>query len=195
RFRTVIEILLEGPAKNALGTRTMTHLLDRLRDAAGAPVLLRGAGDSFSAGLNLREVAALDERGMERFLRQLEECFAALYLYPGPTVACINGHAIAGGCVLALCCDHRVASSAPEIKIGLNEVALGLRFPPRTLAIVRDRVPRRHRAEVFLGAGLFSPARALDLGLLDEVVDDAPAVAHARLAALAAHPAKAYADT
>src|SRR5436190_21503186 len=127
----MFEITMEGPAKNALGTAMMTFLLDQLREAAGRPVLLSGSGDAFSAGLSLKEVASLDAEGMLGFLGLLERCMSALYLYPGPTVALVNGHAIAGGCVLTLCCDYRISTSSPRTRIGLNEVALGVRFPPR----------------------------------------------------------------
>jgi enoyl-CoA hydratase/carnithine racemase len=120
---------------------------------------------------------------------------AALYLYPGPTVAAVNGHAVAGGCVLALCCDHRVATTSPATRIGINEVAIGLRFPPRVLAIVRSRVPRRHRERVLLGGSLLSPADALSMGLVDEIGDDPMALARQRLRALGANPSQAYAQT
>jgi enoyl-CoA hydratase/carnithine racemase len=189
----MIEIRMDGPGKNSLGTAMMTFLIERLRDAAGAPVLLTGAGDAFSAGLNLKEVAGLDEAGMLAFLRLLEDCMSAVYLYPGPTVAAVNGHAIAGGCVLALCCDHRVMTKEPRAKIGLNETALGLRFPPRVLAIVRARLSRRHETRVLLGADLVGAEGALSLGLVDEIADDPVAAARARLQVLASHPAEAYA--
>src|SRR5689334_8594507 len=101
----MFEITLNGPGKNALGTEMMRWILARLDEAAGRPVLLTGAGDALSAGLHLREVAGLDAAGMLAFLRLLEACMSALYLYPGPTVAAVNGHAIAGGCVLVECCD------------------------------------------------------------------------------------------
>ncbi len=191
----MFEIQMQGPAKNALGTEMMTFLLEKLREAAGAPVLLTGTADAFSAGLNLREVEGLDARVMRTFMELLEATMAALYTYTGPTVACVNGHAIAGGCVLTLACDRRVASTNPKIKIGLNEVALGVRFPPRTLAVVTARVPRSHHEEVILGAGLFSPPGALRLGLVDELADDALTVARARLAALSANPKAAYPAT
>ena len=189
------EIRLEGPGKNSLGTTLLTSLLDQLREAGGEPVLLTGAGDAFSAGLNLKELHALEGEAMFEFLKLLERAVAALYLYPGPTVALVNGHAIAGGCVLTLACDHRVAAANPKMKIGLNEVALGMRFPPRILAMVKQRVPQQFHTPVLLGAGLFDPAGALRLGLIDEVAEDARAVAEARLAALGASPGQAYALT
>src|SRR5574342_806150 len=132
------EIVISNPAKkNATSTATR-EALARDRAAAGnAPTLLTGAGNVFSAGLDLEEVASLDAARARRLLDALEGVVEALFLHPAPTVALVNGHAIAGGCVLALCCDHRVAPHVPGVRIGLNEVALGLEFPPRTLAMIR----------------------------------------------------------
>lgn len=192
------ELTLNGPAKNALGTSMLNFLRDGIREAAGRPILLSGAGGALSSGLNLKEIASLDAAGMERFLKLLEDALVALYTYPAPTVARVDGHAVAGGCVLALCCDHSVGVNDPRARIGLNEVALGLRFPPRILGLVRDRVPPQRHTEVLLGAGLYDPAGALRVGLLDELCPDvttASARALEKLAALAAHPAQAYADT
>ncbi len=109
----------------------------------------------------------------------------------------MNGHAIAGGCLLSLCCDWRVAVADPKSKIGMNEVALGVLFPPRVLEIVKRRVPWRYLEEVVLGAGLVDPANALRIGLVDEVFpkEEARAVAEKRLAARVALPAEAYAAT
>jgi len=92
----VVEIKLDGPAKNALGTEMILYVTEALQAAGGKPVLLTGTADAFSAGLDLKEVASLDASGMATFLRRLEEMAAALYCYPGPTVALVNGHAIAG---------------------------------------------------------------------------------------------------
>jgi Delta3-Delta2-enoyl-CoA isomerase len=192
----VVEVKLEAPGKNALGTEHMQRVLAELRAAGGAPVLLTGAGDAFSAGLNLKEVASLDTPGMEAFLRLLGDLTRELFDYPGPTVALVNGHAIAGGCVLALCCDLRVGVPNPRAKIGLNEVALGLRFPPSILKILAHQLTPSGQNRVILGAGLHSPADALALGILDLLPADAEAAAseaRASLAALAAHPAAAYA--
>src|SRR5262245_9349226 len=126
----MVEITLNGPGKNALGAQMMDFLLQELERAKGEPVFITGAGDAFSAGLNLKEVAGLDARGMESFLRTLEALYSALYTYPGPTAAAVNGHAIAGGCLVAMACDIRICTRDPKVRVGLNEVALGLQFPP-----------------------------------------------------------------
>jgi enoyl-CoA hydratase len=191
----MVTLTLDGPGKNALSTALMESVLARLRDAAGEPVLVTGAGDAFSAGLDLKEVAALDLAGAERFLGTLERMVEALFMYPGPMAACINGHAIAGGCVVALCAEHRVLAARPTLRIGLNEVALGVQYPPKVLAVVRHRVPPRSLERVVLEAGLYDPETALSLGLADEVADDAPAVALRRLETAARHPRDAYAAT
>jgi len=187
------EIVLSAPGKNAINSALMREVLAQLAEGRGEPLLLTGAGDAFSAGLNLKEVLSLDGDDMARFLALLEELTRTLYEYPGPTVALVNGHAIAGGCVLALCCDHRVAPATGKARIGLNEVALGLRFPPAVMKLAKARVPERALARVILGAELVDAATALELGLLDEVAQDASTRAGERLAQLASHPPDAYA--
>jgi enoyl-CoA hydratase/carnithine racemase len=192
---TSARLVISAPGRNALSTDLMQQLLAGLRAAAGRPLLLLGSDGAFSAGLNLKEVGGLDRSGMTRFLLLLDDLVEALYEYPGPTVACVDGHAIAGGCVLALCCDWRVAADRPELRIGLNEVALGLEFPPRILALARDRVPRRHLERVVLEAGLHDPRTARELGLVDEVSSQPLAAAEAALARLATAPAATYTAT
>lgn len=185
---------LDGPGKNALGSVMMGFLTEEAAKAGGGPWLLTGAGDAFSAGLDLREVGRLDTDGMTAFLTQLEQMVATLWTYPGPTAAAVNGHAIAGGCVVAACCDHRVGAPGRG-RIGLNEVAIGLRFPPNVWHVVTQRTPAQHHAEVLLGAGLFTPDEALRLGLVDALADDPVAAASAWLTRVGKHPADAYGAT
>jgi enoyl-CoA hydratase len=173
----------------------MQDVIRQLRAAGDRPLLVIGTGDSFSAGLNLKEVAASDAAHMARFLALLDEMVAALFAHPAPMAACVNGHAIAGGAVIALCAEHRVAIDEPAARIGLNEVALGLEFPPRILRLAQYRIPPQSRESVLLGAGLFDPRHAAALGLVDEVASDPEAVARAWLEAAARHPADVYAAT
>ncbi|MFO0554477.1 MAG: enoyl-CoA hydratase/isomerase family protein [Polyangiaceae bacterium] len=192
----MVDVVLAGPGKNALSTSVMRAALTALRAAAGEPVLLHGAGDAFSAGLNLKEIASLDAAGMTSFLELLDELIVALLTHDAPVVAWVNGHAIAGGAVLALACDERIgltAESATACRIGLNEVAIGLTFPPRVLRLAAARLSPQHHARVLCGADLFSPSEALSRGLLDALADEA--TARARLSALAAHPRAAFVAT
>ncbi|NCG19412.1 MAG: hypothetical protein GWP91_10425 [Rhodobacterales bacterium] len=189
----MVTITLDGPAKNALGTDMMRSIVSQLQAADGQPVLITGSGDSFSAGLDLKELVRLDEAGMTTFLHDLDALVDALFRYSGPTAAAVNGHAIAGGCIVALCCDVRIGTTAQGARLGLTEVALGLRFPPRTLEMVVYRLPHRWVEEIIMGAALHSPKDALRLGLVDTLSDDCVGEATRRLKALSRHPADAYA--
>ena len=191
------EIKRAGPGKNALGFEMMQFVADELVKAGNQPVLLTGDGDSFSAGLNLKEVLEADSAGMDRFLRLLNHMTLALYTHPAPTVAWVNGHAIAGGTVLALCCDYRIGTRNPKSRLGLNEVAIGLRFPPMVLAIVRAQLAQPHTDTILLGAELHGSQEAQRLGILHELADDADGLerARARLALLGSYERRAYAGT
>ena len=91
--------------------------------------------------------------------------------------------------------DYRVATRDPKTRIGLNEVALGVQFPPKVLGMTRRRVPPRSLERVVLEAGLHDPETAYALGLVDELADDCLGTARARLERLAAHPRAAYVAT
>jgi enoyl-CoA hydratase len=188
----IIELIIDGPGRNALGAALMASLISRIQTANGRPLLVTGAGSTFSAGLNLKEVAALDQPGMKQFLGLLDDLIDALYNYPGPTVAHVNGHAIAGGCILTLCCDLRIIAQDPAIRIGLNEVPLGLEFPPKLIELVRRRVSRRWIDRVILEGALHDPQTAYRIGLVDEVSSDAAGAAGAALARLAGSPRGEY---
>lgn len=191
----MIDVILEGPGKNALGTPVMQKAINDLKQAKGEPVLLKGAGGTFSAGLNLKEIATLDPDGLTTFLGLFDELVVSILSHDAPVVACVNGHAIAGGCVLALACDMRVCTADEGARIGLNEVALGLVFPPRVLKLARARLAPSHLSRVLLEAGLYGPAEAYRLGLVHEVADDAEAAARKLLGTLAEHPRHAYVET
>lgn len=186
-------IVLSGAGKNALSISVMQRALAELRAANDEPILLTGDGDAFSAGLNLKELSTLDVEGMSTFLYALEELVKSLYEHPAPVVAWVNGHAIAGGCILALCADLRVMTARPGVRIGLNEVALGLRFPPLTFAMVRARLGVPALERVLLEAELHPAETAKALGLVDLVGEEADA--RNALAKMAAHPRDIFAAT
>jgi enoyl-CoA hydratase len=184
-------ITLSAPGKNALSGELMAWIVEQIAQGGGEPLLITGAGDAFCAGLNLKEVVTLAPSGMERFLDALERMVDALYGYPGPTAAYVNGHAIAGGCIVALACDLRIGLASDTARIGLNEVPLGLRFPPKTWRMVKHRLSPPWLERIVLEGGLYPPPQALRLGLLDEVVTS-ESEARAMAERFASSPREAY---
>lgn len=191
----IAHIVLEAEGMNALSPQSLAAFRDQLVAAGQRPILLTGAGKAFCAGLNLNAVLTLDEAGMEAFLVLLEEVVERLLHHPAPTVAAVHGHAIAGGAVLARCCDVAVGPTNPRARFGFTETAIGLEFPPKTLQAMRFRLPVRHHHELLLGAQLVGPQDALRLGVVNVLADDVLAEAQRRLRVLAQHPADAYAAT
>ena len=118
-------------------------------------------GPAFSAGLNLKTVPSLDRLGQRRLVDALNEAFGTLYGWPKPLVAAVNGHAIAGGLILALCADWRVAADVP-MQVSLAEVRVGVTYPVAALEVARSEL---------------SPAAARRLMLLGETLDAAGAEA------------------
>lgn len=142
--------------------------LDRALAGSARAVVLTGYDRYFSAGLNLKSLPDHRE-GLSAFLDRFERGLLRLVTFPLPVVAAINGHAIAGGLVLATACDVRVTADG-DYKIGLSEIDLGVPFPAVALELVRQAVSERWLAELMLGARLLTPAEALDAGLVHHLV-------------------------
>jgi enoyl-CoA hydratase len=145
------------------------ELLHALTDAVSAcdrALVLTGTGSAFSAGVDLRRILDGGRPYTEEFLIALSRMFRAVFDHPRPTVAAVNGHAIAGGCVLALACDVRLMSGG---RIGLAELAVGVPFPTSALEIVRHALGRDADRAV-LRAETVGPEQALALGMVHEVV-------------------------
>jgi enoyl-CoA hydratase len=135
-----------------------------------APAVLTGGGTIFSAGVDLVRLLREEVGYTPRFLQALTGCFLTLFDHPAPVVAAINGHAVAGGCILALACDRRLAA-AGDYGIGIPELRVGVPFPVIALEIVRHGAPGGHfRDELVYQGEVMPPAEALARGLVDEVV-------------------------
>jgi len=174
---------------NALDTEFCEALAARLSEVARSDakaVVLTGQGMMFSAGVDLKRVSAGGADYIRDFLPSLHKLYDTTFNFPKPLVSAINGHAIAGGAVLAVCADRRIMSGG---RIGITELLVGVPFPALAFEIVRFAVPHRYLAEFTLGAATYNIDDALQRGWVDElaepeeVVEDAIAVAQ-ELAAL-----------
>jgi len=165
---------------------------DLQRSGAGA-LVITGAGRAFCAGVDLKRVVEGAASYTNRLVPALSDAFEAVFCYPGPTVAAINGAAIAGGCVLACACDRRLIG--PDAQIGASEVRVGVQFPLVALEVMRYACGS-HAEEVLLGGRTYRGADAIATGLAHRVIaDDLVAAAVAEAADLGALAADAYGHT
>jgi enoyl-CoA hydratase len=183
---------LDQGAVNALDLELVESVTTTLA-GLNEPVVLTGRGRAFSAGVDLRRIVDDGDEYVERFLHALSRAFHAVFSFPHPTVAAVNGHAIAGGCVFALACDYRLMSAGT---IGLTELPVGVAFPRVALEIVRHALGPLATKTVLLGETV-GRDEALRLGMVDEVVPPHELLEHATAAAtkLARTPATLYART
>lgn len=188
-------LTISGPGPNAISHDTVKRLRAELADAGSRPVLLTGAGTAFSAGLDLKAMATMNAEQFGQFLGDLESLGRELFLHPAPTVASIQGHCVAGGYLLAACCERRIVRHDDKIRFGLPAVRLGLQYPPVLLNAVKYVVPHYHWEDVFLGAGQVGAERALQMHMIEELVEDPMARSLEWLAQRAALPQEAYAAT
>ncbi|HMB43549.1 MAG TPA: enoyl-CoA hydratase/isomerase family protein [Luteimonas sp.] len=171
----VHELRLDRMPVNALNPALCGDLENAIGDAfaqGAQAIVLAGGPKVFSAGLDVPYLLSLgDDRNALRLAwEQFFSAARAIARSPVPVVAAIAGHAPAGGCVLALCCDYRIMASGP-FRIGLNETRVGLVAPEGILQLLQ-RVVGPHRAERLLVSGeLVESQRALEIGLVDELTD------------------------
>jgi enoyl-CoA hydratase/carnithine racemase len=166
-------LTLNRPPANAIN-RDLNQALFRAcraaRDDTGVrAVIVSGVGKFFSAGLDLKEATSGRIR-MGNLAGSEDDGFFALWTMPKPTVAMVNGHAIAGGLIIALACDFRITAQGAH-RFGLNEVEIGLAFPIGAFEIARLALSNHGLRWATLEAGLYGPSRALELGFVDEVVE------------------------
>ena len=160
-------------------------------------VVLTGNGRAFSAGVDLRAIVDGGADHARAFVAALARSFEAVLRCPLPVVAAIDGHAIAGGCVLACAADHRVAVDSGSARIGLTELAVGVPFPTSAVEIMRWRLgdPLLGRrvllADTVPAADAVAARLADELAPADELLERALAVA----GTLAAVPPASYALT
>ena len=169
RRGNVALLAMRAGKANAMNVRLLEALDAALEDVDDADaIVITGEGSSFSAGLALPELIVLDREHILEMIAIFEKVMRRVLAFPRATVAAINGHAYAGGCVLALMCDVRVMSAG---KIGLNEIQLGIGLPSIVVEPLRAKLGPHAWGPIALEGRVMEPAEALRLGLVDEVVD------------------------
>lgn len=163
-------------------------------DPAVRAVVLTGNGRAFCAGVDLRAIVEGGASHARQFVGSLAASFEAVLRCPLPVVAAVDGHAIAGGCVLACAADVRVVVDDPAVRVGLTELAVGVPFPTVALEIMRWRLGDARLGQRVLGMDTVSGADSAAAGLADEAVlrDEVVPRALAIAQALAQVPAATF---
>lgn len=160
-------------------SETFVRLAD---DDEVAAVVLTGRGAFFSFGFDIPQFLSYSRADFTGYLTRFAALYRQLWLFPRPLVAAINGHAVAGGCMLATACDRRLMVPG-KAKISLNEITFGASVFAGAVAMLTHWVGARAAEQILLGGAMYSAEQAAALGLVDRVV--APAALQQQAAALA----------
>jgi enoyl-CoA hydratase len=168
----------------------------KLGNGPARAIVLTGSGSIFSAGVDLLRISAGGDGYVRQFLPALHGMFVAAFNVPKPVVAAVNGHAIAGGCVLACCADVRIAVRG-QGRIGITELLVGVPFPAMALEVMRHATQPQYFSDMVLSGATYLCDDARARGLVDDIVEPAELMDRAMAAAkrLAALPPATFALT
>lgn len=172
----LVTLTLDKPRGNAIDAALVADLRRAVEEIAGDPgirgVLLRSAHPKlFSPGLDLQALVEWDRDAMRAFMQAFAETVWALFGLSRPVVAAVGGHAVAGGCILALTADYRVLRRG--VRIGLNEVKVGVPLPWSVTLLLRATATPEALSKVALLGRNFQDDEALAAGLADEIAESA----------------------
>lgn len=138
------------------------------RDREAKAVVLTGGGKFFSFGFDVPEFLSFDKAQFTRYLTSFTDLYTYMFLYPKPLVAALNGHTVAGGCMLALACDYRIMA-AGKGRISLNELTFGASVFAGLTEMLRFAVGSANAARILYSGAMYSAEEAKSIGLVDEV--------------------------
>jgi enoyl-CoA hydratase/carnithine racemase len=173
RDGAVAVLHMESGKANAMSAQfldALSGMFNDLGDAKAAVIV--GNEKIFSAGLDLPSIIDLPRKPLTAFMARFEAVMLQAFELPIPLVAAISGHAIAGGAVLALQADVRIAVDREALRIGFNEAQLGMGLPSMVIEPLREQVPGPSLTPLVLTGELFGPHQALKLGFLHEVAPE-----------------------
>lgn len=146
--------------------------LDHMEKHRVKVLVLSGRENIFCAGLDLKHLAAIDSQENSRFTQMFARTMLRLFTYPIPTIAAVSGHAIAGGCIMAMACDYRIIQNG-DYRIQMNEIRNNMAVPKWMSMIASHAIPSHRMTEFILHARAYSPEEAYKLEFIHELYEDA----------------------
>jgi len=165
-------ITLRRAPVNALNEQVLDELKAAFHgvahDESIKAVVLTGEGSFFSFGFDVPGFMSLPKDDFQSYVSKFSNLTKHIFTFPKPTIAAINGHAVAGGCVLALACDYRITKSE-KAKIALNEMTFGSTVFSSVTEILKYAVGSREGEKILYSGKMYSAQDALSVGLVDKV--------------------------
>jgi enoyl-CoA hydratase len=166
----VLVVRINRPPANALVRELLEEgcrLVEELRSDPPPAVVITGTGQFFSGGVDLKVAPRLPREEQARMVAGINALFAGWYGFWHPVVAAVNGHAVAGGLILALCADHRVG--ADGARYGLTEARVGVPYPAAAIGVVKAELTPGIARRLVLRAELIDSSLAREWGVVDEL--------------------------
>jgi enoyl-CoA hydratase/carnithine racemase len=168
-------LVLNRGKVNALIGSVVEEIKNSLVSFRGNPdinaVILTGKGKFFSFGFDIPEFLSYTKEEFTNYLIDFTNLYTYMFTYPKPIVAALNGHTVAGGCMLALACDHRFMVSG-NAKISLNEINFGSSVFAGSTEMLRYWVGSKNAATILYSGEMYSAEKAKSIGLVDDVTTD-----------------------
>ena len=171
----IATVVLTRGKVNALNGMVVDELRERLEtlevDRKVGAIVLTGRGKFFSFGFDIPEFLSFTKEQFTQYLINFTHLYTYLFLYPKPVIAALNGHTIAGGCMLSLACDCRLMVEG-KTKISLNEIAFGSSVFAGSTEMLRFLVGDANATKILYSGAMYSAEEARNLGLVQEVLSE-----------------------
>ncbi|MHA1449461.1 MAG: enoyl-CoA hydratase/isomerase family protein [Candidatus Hodarchaeales archaeon] len=166
-------IKLNRGVTNAINLDLVNQMIEKLNairnDKDIRSVVLTGSNNKFFAiGFDIPELIKLSEKDFREFFVSFNQLSLDIFSFPKPIIAAITGHAVAGGCILALCCDYRFIAAGHKL-MGLNEVKLGVPLPYPVSFILQDLAGTRYSRDIAYTGEYYGPEDLFKMGLVDGI--------------------------
>jgi enoyl-CoA hydratase/carnithine racemase len=182
----IATVTLQRGKVNALNEPMVEEIFDSFgnleTDTEVKSIIFTGSGKFFSFGFDVPEFMKYSKKDFISFMEKFTNLYTYLFQFPKPIVAALNGHTIAGGCMLATACDFRIMATGKG-KISLNEITFGAPVFAGSAEMLRFCVGSRNAQSILYSGAMYSAEEAFGLGLVDQVssedalLDDAVKVA------------------
>lgn len=173
-YEKVSVVKLNRDVTNALNSTMIDKLSKSLQKLKDDPnihgIVITSSNEKFFAiGFDIPELFELTREDFRQFYHSFNQLCLALYTFPKPTIAAIPGHATAGGCILALCCDYRFIAEGRKL-MGLNEIKLGVPVPYPAECILQQLIGTRIARNIMNSGEFFEPEKLIQIGMVDKVL-------------------------